>query len=111
MGPAAAEIAGERAAHIVFARLRLFREQRSGADDHAAGAVTALRHLLLNEGSLHRMRRPNRSKALQCHNRLALHVANRRQTGSRRAAVEENRAGAALAKTAAELTRGEPQSA
>src|SRR4029077_12804522 len=46
MRSAPAEIAGECRADIVFRRFGLFGEECGGADDHAAGAIAALRHLL-----------------------------------------------------------------
>ena len=71
MGAAAAEIAVERGANIGFGRLRFFAQQGGGAHDHAAGAIAALRHLLLDEGGLDRMRGRLRSEALERGDRLA----------------------------------------
>src|SRR3974377_258666 len=56
MRSAPAEIAGECSADVVFCRFRLFGKKCGSADDHAAGAIAALRHLLFDESGLHWMR-------------------------------------------------------
>ena len=71
MGATSAEIAVKRGADVLLSWLRLFREQRSRAHDHPAGAISALRHLLLDECGLHRMRRRYRSEPFERDNRLA----------------------------------------
>src|SRR5215831_1421092 len=111
MRSAPAEIAGKRSADVVFCRFRLFGEERDGTDDHAAGAVPTLRHLLSDERGLHWMRCRDRSEPFKGDDRLALHARNRLKARSRRAAAKENVAGAALAEATSEFGRGEPQSA
>src|SRR5215472_16681716 len=107
MCAAPAQMTGKRGADVVVCRLGLFGKQRRGADDHSAGAVAALRHLLFDEGGLHRMRRRDRSEPFQGDDRLALRIGDSLETRSHRTAVEKNAAGAALAKTAAEFRRRE----
>src|SRR5215469_14998203 len=111
MCSAPTEIAGKRSADVVFCRFRLFSEERDGTDDHAAGAVPTLRHLLSDERGLHWMRCRDRSETFKGDDRLALHIRNCLKAGSRRAPVEENAAGAALAEVTSEFGRGKPQSA
>src|SRR5690348_11050392 len=111
MRSAPAEITGERSADIVFRRFGFFGKESGGADDHAAGAIAALRHLFFDEGGLYRMRRRDRSESLKRNDRFALRIRNRLKARSRRASVEENAAGAALAEATSEFGRGEPQSA
>src|SRR5712691_12566010 len=111
MGPTAAKIALERGADVVLSRLGFFGEQRDRADDQSAGAVAALRHLLFDESGLHRMRRRDRSEPFQGDDRLALRIRNRRQAGSRRAAVDQHAASTALAQPAPELGGGEADTA
>src|SRR5829696_1142824 len=65
MGSAAAEISVKRRANFALAGLLLLRQQRGRAHDHAAGAVAALRHLLLDEGGLDRVRRRCRAESLE----------------------------------------------
>jgi hypothetical protein len=111
MRSAPAEIAGERSADIVFRRFGFFGKKSGGANDHAAGAIAALRHLFFDEGGLYRMRRRDRSESLKRNDRFALRIRNRLKARSRRASVEENAAGAALAEATSEFGRGQPQSA
>jgi hypothetical protein len=98
-------------ADIVFRRFGFFGKESGGANDHAAGAIAALRHLFFDEGGLYRMRRRDRSESLKRNDRFALRIRNRLKARSRRASVEENAAGAALAEATSEFGRGEPQSA
>ena len=65
VGAAAAEIAGERLAHVGFGRLRLAVEQLLGRHDHAVDAVAALRRLLVDEGLLQRVRLLERAEPLE----------------------------------------------
>src|SRR5687768_17056009 len=57
MRAAAAQIAVELGANLLLGWLLVALEQCNRSHDHAAGAVTALRHLLLDESGLHGMRR------------------------------------------------------
>ena len=111
MGSTPAEIAFQRLADVLLGRLRLLCKERNGADDHAASTVAALRHLLLDEGGLHRVRRGDRAEPFERNDRLARRTRNRLQAGSRGTAVKENVTDAALAETAAELRGRESEPA
>src|SRR6266545_4302472 len=54
--PAAAQIAFQCGADLAFARLLVLCQQSRRAHDHAVGAIAALRHLLVDECLLQRMR-------------------------------------------------------
>ena len=56
VGSAAAEMTGQRLAHVGIGRLRLLIQQFLGLHDHAVDAIAALRGLLVDEGLLQRMR-------------------------------------------------------
>src|SRR5215470_13130298 len=62
---AATQIAGERAANLGFGRLRIALEQVGRRNDHAAGAIAALRGLLVDEGLLQWMQLVERAEPLQ----------------------------------------------
>src|SRR5215471_18512976 len=111
MSPAAAEIPVERRANFVLGGLWFFRQERSSGHDHAAGAVAALRHLLLDERSLHRMRLRYRSKSLKGCDRPPLRARDCQLAGWGGAAIHHHRAGAALAEPATELGGGEAEAA
>src|SRR5262249_35175511 len=66
----AAEIAIERRTHVRLGRLRLVREQCRSAHDDAARAIAALRHLLLDERRLQRMRLAYRAEPLERRDRF-----------------------------------------
>src|SRR5215470_5812754 len=103
MGPAAAQIAGESQPDLGLARLLFAVEQRFGQHDHAGDAVAALRRLLRDESGLQGMRLFDGTEAFERGDfRLPEHT-NWRDAGAHRRAVDEHRAGAALAKPAAEL--------
>src|SRR5579864_8607042 len=78
-------------------------EERFRGEHHAAEAETALRGLLINEGLLQRMRLLRRAQALQGHDFGFSDGADRCNAGASGAAVQQNRAGAALTEAAAEF--------
>src|SRR6266540_7412982 len=63
VGAAAAKVVGERRTHVRLARPRIAIEQLFRRHDHATNAVAALRRLLLDEGTLQRMRLVERADA------------------------------------------------
>ena len=105
MGPAAAEVHLKRRANVVLAGFAFFGQQCGRAHDHAARAVAALRHLLIDEGGLDRMRFCRRPESFERGDRLALRIRDSHLAGLHRRAVDQDGAGAALAKPAAELCR------
>src|SRR6266404_2695439 len=111
MRAAAAEVDLKRRANVVLARLLFFGQQCCRAHDHAAGAVAALGHLMFDEGGLDRMRFRRRPQPFQRGDRLALRIRDGHLAGLHRRAVGEHRAGAALAKAAAELCRRQAEAA
>ena len=103
VGAAAAEIAGQRLAHVGLGRLRLAVEQFLGRHDHAVDAVAALRGLLVDEGLLQRMRLVDRAEPFDGGDLGVAERADRGDAGAHRLAVDQHRAGAALREPAAEL--------
>ena len=105
---AAAEHAAQRILHFEFRRLRVLFEQRSRGHQQAGGADAALRRAMLQEGGLQRRQSPV-GKTLDCPHRAALDRGRRHQASAGRRAVDEHRAGAAIARVAANLGAGEPE--
>src|SRR6266849_61823 len=103
MGPAAAQIAGKCQPDLGLARLRVAIKQRFGQHDHAGDAVAALRRLLRHESGLQRVRPLDGTEAFERGDLRLPERADWRDAGAHRGAVDEHRAGAALAKPAAEL--------
>src|ERR1700730_11335557 len=103
MDPATAQIAGKSQPDLGLTRLMDAVEQRFGTHDHAGDAVAALRRLLRHESGLQRVRPLERTEAFERGDLRLPERADRRDAGAQRGAVDEHRAGAALAKPAAEL--------
>src|SRR5208282_610617 len=74
MRPTAAEVHIEGRANVALAGFPFFGQQCGRAHDHAARAVAALRHLLIDEGGLDRMRFGCRPEPLERGDRLALRI-------------------------------------
>ena len=103
MGPATAQIGGKRQPDLGLGGLFFAVEQRLGQHDHSGDTVAALRRLLSDESSLKRVRLLDGADAFERRD-LRLHErADWRDAGPHWGAVDEHRAGAALAKPAAEL--------
>lgn len=101
---AATQIAGERAANLGFGRLRIALEQVGRRNDHAAGAIAALRGLLDDEGLLQWMQLVEGAEPLQQRGDLIrTEVRDRHHAGAHGRAVDEHRAGAALRTAATEF--------
>src|SRR5207245_6640343 len=78
-------------------------------EQHARGAVAALGGTELDEGSLQRVQLRGRAQALDGRDRSALDLDGEEQAAQLRLAVDEHRAGAALAQLAAVLGAGEAE--
>ena len=103
MGAAAAQIGFECGADLGVARGGLALQQRLRAHHHARDAVAALRRLLVDEG---RCIGPGSSAVPRPSTVVILRPSSIRtgdDAGEDRLAVDQHRAGAALAETAAEL--------
>jgi hypothetical protein len=109
MTAAPAKILRERVAHVGFGGMGPAREKRGRRHDHAVGAIAALRRLLGDEGRLHAARSVRIAETLERRNLLLAGVDSERHTGSLRLAVDEDAAGAALAKSATEFGAAKPE--
>src|SRR6266567_9339856 len=109
MSAATAQIGGEAVAHLLLARLRNAVEQLLGAHDHAIDAIAALRRLLLDEGALQRMGFLGGAEAFDRGDVDFADRADRGHARAHRTPADEDRAGAALGKPAAELGAVEPE--
>ena len=96
---AAADIAFQRCAEILPLRL----VQRRAGQDHAGGAEPALKRLRVEKRLLHRVHAALGSEAFDGGDGMALGAKRRDQAGVHRLAVEQHRAGAAVAGIAAFL--------
>src|SRR5882724_6305626 len=94
-GPATADI-GNGLVDILIAGLRLFLEQRRNRHDHAALAITALRHVVGHPGLLHLVQCAIACEAFDRGDLLAGGFADRDAAGAHRHPVDMNGAGAAL---------------
>src|SRR6516225_118416 len=103
VGAATAKIPGERRAHVCLGRPRIAIEQLFRRHDHAIDAVAALGRLLLHEGTLQWMRFIQRADAFDGRDLASRYRADRRDAGTRRLAVDEHGASAALRQPAAKL--------
>src|SRR5262249_787495 len=83
-------------------------EQRRHRHDHAALAVAALRHVIVDPGLLHFAELAVLRDALDRGDLLAGGVADLHRARPRRDAVDVNRAGAALPDAASVFCSGEP---
>src|SRR4051812_18046618 len=102
MRRAAAEVPVQRLADLVIGGPGIALEQRLGRHQHAVAAVAALAGLLLDEGLLQRMGVVDGADALD-RGDVALDLGKLPDARARRLPVDQNGAGAALRKPAAEL--------
>ena len=100
---AAAADVGHGCVNVLVAGLGLFLEQGHSRQHLAALAVTALRHLVLYPGLLHRVQLAFVGQAFDGDDLLAGRRRHRVRAGAHRLAVEQDRAGAALGHAAAEF--------
>jgi hypothetical protein len=101
MCAAAAEMMAQCFQQLVVRRVRGTQQQRLGSDDHAVETVAALRSLFADEGLLHGVGMLARAETFKRHDVAPRAALDRDHAGARRDAVEQHRAGAAFAKTAA----------
>src|SRR5690606_37388963 len=106
---AAAEVALQPVANLLFGRIRVALEQVGRGHDHAGRAVAALQAVLLPEAFLDRVQLAVLGHALD--RRDLSTISLDRQDGARldRLAVQMDRAGAALAGVAANVRAGKPK--
>ena len=90
---AAADVAFQRGAEV----LPLCLVQRGAGQDHAGGTEPALKSLRIEEGLLHRMRAAVARKTFDGGDCMPLGAKRRDQAAMHRLAVEQHRAGAAVA--------------
>src|SRR5215510_4127612 len=96
-------MAGQALAHLRLGRLRIALEQVGRRNDHAVGAVAALRGLLVDEGLLQWMQLVEGAEPLQRGDLVLAELRDRHHAGAHGRAVDEHRAGPALRQAAAEL--------
>src|SRR5215470_4585459 len=106
---AAAEVAGQRLAHLLLGRTRRAVEQRPRAHHHPRRAVAALRGLLGDERRLKRIGTGRRAETLDGDHVLTGERAGRRRAGAEGATIHQHGAGAALAEPAAQARAGQPE--
>ena len=110
IGGAAAEIAAHVFADVVVAAGVALVDAGDRRHDLAGRAVAALEGVLVDEGLLHRMQLAVRSaRPSMVVTGAALHRDRKRQAGEHAPAVDQHRAGAALAVVAALLRAGEAE--
>ncbi len=106
---AAAEVAAERGLDVVVGGIRVAIDERLGRHHHARCAVAALDGALGDERLLQRVHGAVRCQPLDGRYLAAVGGDRQHQTRLHRLAVEEDRAGAAVAEVAAPLGTGEPE--
>src|SRR6516225_1954628 len=103
MRTAATQMGLETSLDLGIARLRLFLQQSMRTHHHAWDAIAALRGLDFDEGALDWRRLGRRAEPLQRRDLSLGEERNRRHKGKNGFAIDQDRAGAALAEPAAEL--------
>src|SRR5580704_5870283 len=107
---AAAEIARNAGADVVFARVRVLLKQPPGAGDHAGSAKPTLQAMHLAKAFLERMQRSIRSSnPLDGDDRGAVGLHREDGAGLHRLAVEIDGAGAAMGRLAADMRPGKAE--
>ena len=105
---AAAEVAGQRLAISASLGGRVGLEQRLRRHQDPRRAVAALRGAEVGEGALQRMELVAERETFDGLDRASLHLGGEDEAREHRPAVDQHRAGAALAELAAVLGAGEP---
>ena len=100
---APADVAGERLANLIGARIGIPLQERLGRDEQARRAVAALRRPEVGEGLLQRVQAPVITEALDGHDVAGVAFEREEQAGQRRRPIHQHRAGAAFAELAAVL--------
>src|SRR6185437_11080055 len=106
---AAAQIAGQPIPGFFLGRIGVAVEQRLGGDDKAGGAEPALKRGMLEEFLLHRVERIAVGDALDRRDRPPLGLDREHQARAGDVAVDDDGAGAAIARAAAFLAAGQPE--
>jgi hypothetical protein len=109
VGSTAADIALKRLLDFWLGRRGIFSKQGHAGQDHSRGAVTALHGIALNEGFLYRMQTIAVGDAFNGCDLLACHTGDGGDARAVWNAIDQNRAGSALALTASVLGAGEIQ--
>ncbi len=107
IGPAAADVR-HLCVNVGVGRMRIVREERDRRHDLPRLAIAALRRVGFDPGLLHRVQLLL-AEALDCQDRLVGGLADRRDAGSCRLAVDDDGAGAAQSDAAAEFRSDHPQ--
>src|SRR5213083_1947655 len=105
----AAEVALDRVAYLGIARRGVAGEEVDGGDHQARGAEAALERVFARECALDRMELAVLGEAFDGHDLGAVGLDREDRAGLRRAAVDEDGAGAALTGVAADVCAGEPK--
>src|SRR5579863_4379555 len=95
IGAAAADV-GDRTVNLGVGRLRLLLQQRRDGHDHAALAIAALLHVVVDPGLLHLVQSAVAGEPLDRRDLLGADGADRQRARACRNAVDMHRAGAAL---------------
>lgn len=106
IGSAAADVAVHRGDDLLVGGMGRLAEQLGGAEDHAGGAVTALKGALVEKGLLNWTETAVLLEALDGDNMGAADAADWRDAGTRGDAIEQYSAGPALALPAAVMGAG-----
>src|SRR5215831_19010289 len=104
-----AEIAGEAVLDLLFRRAWIRTKQRGRGHYHTVGTVSALRRLFRDECCLDRVGSFGCSQAFNCRYGATGNLLHGCDAGSDGLAVEQNRAGPALAEAASELRAVQPK--
>src|SRR5690349_466280 len=102
----AAQIARDRLADLLFARVLVRGEERARGHEHARRAESALQAVLLGEAFLHRMQLPALLQAFDRGDLAAVRLHGEHGARLHRLAVEVHGAGAAVAGVAADVGSG-----
>ena len=106
---AAAEIAGDAFANLAIGRRRVVVQERHRRHDHARRAVAALKAVLFPEPGLDRMQIAVLCQPLDGRDLRPAGLDREDRARLRAAAVDDHRAGAALAGVAADVRAGQAQ--
>src|SRR5690242_2758152 len=108
---AAAEVAGQRPAHVLLGWVGVLVEQRLGGQYHARGAEPALQPVLLPEALLQRVQLAGGGQALHGADLAPVDLDGQHRAGLDRAAVDQDRAGTAVGGVAAHVGAGQAEAA
>ena len=106
---AAAEVALERVPDLVLARIGVLAEQADGGHHHPGRAVAALEPVLLVERLLHRVQLPVLGEPLDRRHLAPVRLDGEHRARLDRLAVEQDRAGAARRRVAADVRPGQAE--